>query len=49
MSEVKFDLTHTTDLEIANHLNNLYPDIPCVTSDGDINEIVKSYQKELLW
>ena len=48
VSEVKFDLTHTTDLEIANHLNNLYPDIPCVTSDGDINEIVKSYQKELL-
>ena len=48
VSEVKFDLTHTVDSEIATHLNNLYPDIPCVTSEGNINEIVESYQKELL-
>ena len=48
VSEVKFDLTHTVDSEIAAHLNSLYPDIPCVTSEGNINEIVESYQKELL-
>ena len=47
VSEVKFHLTHTTDTEITGHLNKLYPELPCVTVDGDIEEIINVYQKVL--
>ena len=47
MSEVKFHLTHTTDTEKTSDLKKLYPELPCVTVDGDIEEIINVYQKVL--
>lgn len=45
ISEVKFHVTHTTNTELTKHLNNLYPEIPCVTVDGTMDEIIDVYQK----
>ena len=47
VGEVKFHLTHSTDTEITGHLTKLYPELPCVTVDGNIEEIISVYQKVL--
>lgn len=47
ISNVDFDVTHTTDLDVLNHLNKLYPEIPCISIGGEIEDIVGEYQKVL--
>ena len=47
MREVKFHLIHTTDTEKTLEVKKLYPELPCVTVDGDIEEIIDVYQKVL--
>lgn len=47
VSEVKFDLTHAIDTDATKYLGQLYPDIPCVTVDGNIEEIKNVYQTVL--
>ena len=48
VSEINFDVVHTVDYDFNKNLNMLYPDIPCVTTNGDIEEIITEYQKALL-
>ncbi len=47
IGEVKFHLTHTTDTEMRDHMTKLYPELPCVTVDGDFEEITGVYQTML--
>jgi hypothetical protein len=47
IEEVNFDVTHTVDKEVSKELGRLYPDIPCVTSNGEIDEIIREYQNVL--
>jgi glycosyltransferase involved in cell wall biosynthesis len=47
IGEVKFNLTHTTDTEMSEHMKKIYPELPCVTVDGNMEEITNVYQTVL--
>jgi len=44
IGEVKFNLTHVTDTEMSEHMKKIYPELPCVTVDGEVDEIINVYQ-----